>query len=490
MAKASPHHPGIVRQHLTFPWVTLPVTPGISAQEYANRREKLAARLPSNSLAIIAASEVKYRSGAVFYPFHQDPDFFYLTGAKFWATFLDMNTVPNSAAGFNEPEALAVIDGQHVFHLFVRPKDAAAELWEGTRSGMQAALDVFNADETGDINRVESLLRDILSSVDKVYTDLVGTTSHTARFANLFRKPQKDGIATLLEKSKVKALRPHMNELRAIKSESEIANMRTAGKASGRAITNAMRQRFSTEKSLAAFLEYNFKENGCDSSAYVPVVAGGENALTIHYVRNDDVLRKVDGQLVLVDAGGQYGGYAADITRCWPVNGQFSPAQKDLYEAVLRVQRSCVSLCRQDANISLAQLHEIAEKGLRDQLRQLKFDVSGEVGLKLPIKAAQVEFGMAYGNSRLYELCFLTMSGITSVLIFTTPRDIRLNSPYGRVIVSPLSRIYVPNDDRWPAAFRGMAIQIEDSVCVQEEGPLVLSTEAVKELISKKFAAE
>ena len=81
-----------------------------------------------------------------------------------------------------------------------------------------------------------------------------------------------------------------MNELRAIKSESEIANMRKAGRASGRGITNAMRRRFSTEKSLAAFLEYDFKENGCDSSAYVPVVAGGEVILfsTLISYKTDD----------------------------------------------------------------------------------------------------------------------------------------------------------------------------------------------------------
>lgn len=94
----------------------------------------------------------------------------------------------------------------------------------------------------------------------------------------------------------------------------------------------------------------------------------------------------------------EYGGYAADITRCWPVNGKFSPAQGDLYEAVLRVQRSCVSLCRQDANISLADLHDITEKGLKDQLRQLKFDLSGEVGLNLLITAAQCHFVWLISN--------------------------------------------------------------------------------------------
>lgn len=111
------------------------VTPGITALEYHMRRSKLAAKLPENAIAIFAASDTKYRSGAVFYEFHQEPNFFYLTG-------------------FNEPEATAVIQnvgqsgsGEYLFHLFVRQKDPKAELWDGARSGEQAALDVFNADK-------------------------------------------------------------------------------------------------------------------------------------------------------------------------------------------------------------------------------------------------------------------------------------------------------------------------------------------------------
>jgi intermediate cleaving peptidase 55 len=111
------------------------VTPGITALEYHQRRSKLAANLPENAIAILLASDIKYRSGAVFYEFHQESNFFYLTG-------------------FNEPKSVAVIQntgssrsGEYVFHLFVRPKDIEAELWEGPRSGEQAALDVFNADK-------------------------------------------------------------------------------------------------------------------------------------------------------------------------------------------------------------------------------------------------------------------------------------------------------------------------------------------------------
>lgn len=88
--------------------------------------------------------------------------------------------------------------------------------------------------------------------------------------------------------------------------------------------------------------------------------------------------------MVLVDAGGEYGGYITDITRTWPISGAFTPAQKDLYEAVLTTQRLCISLCRANANVSLDELHNIADKSLKDQLKQLGFAMNGNVRI-LPI---------------------------------------------------------------------------------------------------------
>ena len=140
------------------------MTPGITAQEYADRRSKLAASLPDNGIAILASSDLKYRSGAVFYEFHQESNFFYLTG-------------------FNEPEAVAVIQkvgssGDYVFHLFLRPKDVKAEQWDGARSGEQAALDVFNADEVSLPLRVESAGADVCTVRRYQQFTCLTSTSH------------------------------------------------------------------------------------------------------------------------------------------------------------------------------------------------------------------------------------------------------------------------------------------------------------------------
>ncbi|KAL8715794.1 MAG: hypothetical protein Q9220_000461 [cf. Caloplaca sp. 1 TL-2023] len=436
--------------HETHPHLLRPgeLTPGITALEYAQRRSKLASKIPKDAVAILVAADVKYRSGAVFYDFHQDSDFFYLTG-------------------FNEPEAVAVIgksnnEDDHTFHLFVRPKDPKAEQWEGSRSGTQAATDVFNADESGDINNVEKLLSPLVGDASEVLTDAAPSTSSTSLLSRLFSSKSSskgNSMSTLLDKSNVKPLRSTMNELRNIKSDAEIANMRKAGQASGRAFTEAMRQAWSMEKDLTAFLEYKFKRNGCDTSAYVPVVAGGRNASQIHYVRNDDVF--VDGSLVLADAGGEYGNYITDITRTWPISGTFTPAQKDLYNAILSAQRTCIALCRASASNSLDKIHQIAEELLKENLKGLGFDMSGD--------ALETLFPHHLGH-------------YIGLDVHDTPGQSRKEPLRAGQCVTVEPGIYVPDTERWPAAFRGMGIRIEDSVCVLEEHPFVLTTEAVKEV--------
>ena len=436
--------------HETHPHLLQPgeLTPGITAQEYADRRTKLAAKLPDKAIAVVAASDIEFRSGSVFYEFHQDPDFFYLTG-------------------FNEPEALAVIGKDatgtdHTFHLYVREKDPKAEIWDGARSGTQAARDVFNADETGDVSRVKTMLPELVGAASEVYTDITTPDPNLSALRRfLHGKPQRTTeFAELLQPSKINRLRPIMNDLRAFKSPAEIEVMRRAGKASGRAHTEAMRRAWTHEKQLDAYLRYQFVANGCDTSAFEPVVAGGKNALSIHYVRNDDIMQ--DNELVLVDGGGKYGGYIADITRTWPVNGKFSDAQKDLYQAILNVQRTLIALCRGSANVSLDKLHSIAEEYLSNELRQIGFDMSSKAIEKL----------FPHHLSHYIGLDVHDTIGYTRKAVLHEGHCITIEPG-----------IYVPDEERWPKHFRNMGIRIEDSVCVQDDSPYVLTTEAVKEVV-------
>jgi intermediate cleaving peptidase 55 len=427
------------------------VTPGITALEYFERRSRLAKELPPNSIAVLAASDLKYASGAVFYKFHQDPDFRYLTG-------------------FLEQDALAIVEKldehEHTFHLYVRPKDPKVEAWEGPRSGVEAAEDVFNADVTGSIDDLPRLLPSIVNRSKTIYTDLPhNRTSKNilSRYLSGADPSRTGGITTLFRDSKasIKPLRPLLNELRVIKTPAEIANMRRAGQHSGRAITDAMRQSFSSEKDLDSFLDYWFKQDLCDGPAYVPVVAGGINANTIHYVSNDMALKPSD--LVLVDAGASYGGYVTDITRTWPVSGKFTPAQKDLYELLLAVQRSCVALCRTSASLSLDKLHSIASKSLSAGLADLGFDMSAH-------DAVSTLFPHHVGH-------YLGLD------VHDSPGLSRSRLLEKGMVVTVEPGIYVPNDEKWPSWARGIGMRIEDSVMVDEESPYVLTTEAVKEVV-------
>ncbi len=255
-------------------------------------------------------------------------------------------------------------------------------------------------------------------------------------------------------------LAPLVHELRAIKSRAEIANMRRAGQVSGRAITNAMRRPWASEKELAAYLDHAFATTGCDGPAYVPVVAGGPRGQMIHYVHNSAALR--DGDLVLVDAGGEYGTYITDITRTWPVGGRFAPAQRDLYEAVLRAQRTSVSLCRASAALSLDRIHDITAEGLARELTKLGFDMSGNAMDTLFPHHVGHYVGLDVHDSPGYSRSIPLVAGHC-------------------VTIEP--GVYVPDDDRWPKHFRNLAVRIEDSVCVDEEAPYILTTEAVKEVV-------
>lgn len=333
----------------------------------------------------------------------------------------------------------------------MRPKDPAAEQWSGPWSGLAAATDIFNADHAASIHEASSYLAPLLRSASRIYTDAAQT------------HPILRAATTSINKlPPTSPLRPLLNAQRVIKSSAEVANMRHAGRVSGRALTNAMRQEWTREKDLASYLNHAFTADGCDGPAYVPVVAGGSRANMIHYVLNNAALDP--NELVLVDAGGEYGTYITDITRTWPVNGKFTPAQRDLYEAVLRVQRLGVSLCRANANMSLDQIHRATETGLRTELTKLGFE-----GLDKP---GGLEAVFAHHVGHYVGLDVHDCPGYG--------RGVPLRAGHC-VTIEP--GVYVPDEEGFPAHFRGMGIRIEDSVCVDDEGPIVLTVEAVKEVV-------
>ena len=441
------------------------LTPGISALEYYKRRLDLANSLPAESLAIIPGNTIKFASGSVFYPFQQNTDFLYLTG-------------------WNEPDSIALIEkptsdsDNHIFHLCVPDSDPAVEQWEGERTGVEGAQNIFNADVSVPIEKFSSHLEKLLKKYTNVYYDTTGGSANS-KSHNLFQRMlpsnsingsqsrDRVNIEEMLKSHakqgfKLSPLNSLISDLRVIKSNSELKIMRLAGKISGRAYNQAYAKRFKSEKGLHSFLEYKFINGGCDKSAYVPVVAGGDHALCIHYVRNDDLLK--DGELVLVDAAGNLGGYCSDISRTWPVNGKFSPAQAELYESLLNVQRRIIRECTVKKGNSLNDLHNLSVDLLTLELRNAGFAnlQSWETSKYLYPHYIGHNLGLDVHDCPLYS------------------RSVKLQK--GQVVtVEP--GVYVPKDDRWPKEYQGMGIRIEDDVAVGDDINVVLTSEAAKEIV-------
>lgn len=132
--------------------------------------------------------------------------------------------------------------------------------------------------KTGDIDNISGLLTRIIKDASKIYTDLISAPKNKSFFSRFLydQSPKADGLTKILKSSNTLPLKDVINDVRNLKSDAEIANMRKAGQASGRAYTDAMRQAWTKEKDLAAYLDYQFRSRGCDCSAYIPVVAGGQ----------------------------------------------------------------------------------------------------------------------------------------------------------------------------------------------------------------------
>lgn len=445
--------------HESRPFLIKPgeLTPGITALEYFERRNRLAVKLPAKSCAIIVGSQVMYSSGAVFYPFQQNNDLFYLTG-------------------WNEPDSVMILEKKSndlndvIFHMIVPPKDPVKEQWDDYRTGVDGVCDIFNADSSTEIKNLSPYISNILKRNDYIYFDLPNLKSNTSSsfFSDFFSlKSNTNNGQTITDLIKQMSTPKYVREIgkliasfRCIKSEAELRIMRRVGQISARAYNQAYSNRFRNERTLSSFLEYKFISSGCGKSAYIPVVGAGSNALCIHYTRNDDVM--YDDEMVLVDAAGSLGGYSADISRTWPVNGKFTSVQSDLYEAVLNVQRKCIDLCKSSNMLSLDDIHEKSVTYMKEELKN--------VGLS---NLQRSDINKLYPHYIGHNLG-LDVHDVPSVSRFQPLQP-------GQVItIEP--GVYIPNDSKYPSYFRNIGIRIEDDIAIGIDSYRNLTVEAAKEI--------
>lgn len=295
-----------------------------NAQEFRARRDKLIQQM-GEGVAIIPTAPEAIRNRDSHYPFRFDSYFYYLTG-------------------FKEPEAvLFVVAGKSPKTiLFCRDKDIEREIWDGFRYGPAAAMQTFGFDEAYSINQLEELAPQLLANQAQFFYSLGADTAWDSKISawlNHLRTQARTGVSA---PDQIVDVRKILDEMRLIKSPFEIDVMHRSANIAAAAHQRAMQfaKPGMMEYEVEAEFLHEFYRRGAQAPAYTSIVAGGANACTLHYNANNAQLH--DGDLLLIDAGCELDGYASDITRTFPINGKFSPAQKDLYALVLAAQAAAI----------------------------------------------------------------------------------------------------------------------------------------------------
>jgi Xaa-Pro aminopeptidase len=254
--------------------------------------------------------------------------------------------------------------------LFCREKNAERETWDGFRHGPDGARATFGFEASYVIAELESRLPELLADQPALWFSIGHDAGWDARIAAALNKVRGESRSGKRAPPVIRDVRAELDAMRLVKDAAELSIMRRASDISAGAHVRAMRfaapGRFEYE--VEAELLHEFRRHGCEFPAYTPIVAGGANACILHYVGNDQPLR--DGDLLLIDAGGELSGYASDITRTFPVSGRFSGPQADIYDLVLDAQAAAIRAVRPGANF--ADPHDAALKVLAQGMIDMK----------------------------------------------------------------------------------------------------------------------
>jgi len=424
----------------------------IPIKAYGIRRRHLASQM-HKGVAIIPTSPERVRSRDGYYPYRFDSYFYYLTG-------------------FSEPEAVLVIiagndEGATKDILFCQDKDIEREIWNGFRHGPESTREAFRLDETYPISRLDEMLPKLLANQPKVYCALgqdPGWDTRLTGWINQVREQVRSGISAPTEICDSRFL---LDEMRLFKSEEELQVMRRAAEISTGAHRRAMRttRPGMKEYEVEAELLHEFRSHGAEAPAYTPIVAGGANACVLHYVGNRMELKS--GDLLLIDAGCELHGYAADITRTFPVNGKFSSVQKDVYQLVLSAQAAAISAV-QPGN---------------------SWDVPHTTALQVLVQGF-IDFGLCQGSvdsvieSEDYRRFYMHRTShwlgldVHDVGEYKKDGKWRLLHPGMALTVEP--GCYIRSADNVPRHFWNIGVRIEDDVMVTKSGCEVLTASAPK----------
>ena len=405
-----------------------------------------------DSIAVIPAAPVHLRNNDVEYAYRQDSDFFYLTG-------------------FAEPESVTVLipgreQGEYV--LFVRDRDVTRETWDGKRAGPAGAKRSFGADDAFPITDMDEILPGLLENRSKVFYKMGAYAEFDQRvvgWVNGLRSQSKHGRQSPQE---FVALDHFLHDMRLFKSRNEVDIMRESARIAARAHIRAMKacRPGLNEFEITAELIHEFRKYNADV-AYQPIVGGGDNSCILHYRENDQRLN--DGDLLLVDAGCEYQCYASDITRTYPVNGEFTREQRAVYDVVLEANRAAIAKVKPGNHWN--DPHDAAVHVVTHGLVKL--------GL-LKGRAATLEKDGAYRKFFMHRTGHWLGMDVHDVGDYKVGDEWRVLEPGMALTIEP--GIYIaPTARGVPKRFRGIGVRIEDDVVVTRTGCEVLTSKAPKD---------
>jgi len=421
------------------------------AREHARRRKQLMRLIGDGAVAIIPASHEVVRARDTHYRFRQNSDFQYLSG-------------------FPEPEAIAVLaPGRKAgeFVMFTRRRDKDSEIWHGRRAGPEGAIAEYGADQAFSIDELERELPQLLMGRDAVHYTLGEYPELDSRITGLVRHLREVSRRGAAAPTTFVALETTLHEMRLRKSKAEIALMKKAAEVSARAHVRAMQMarpgRY--EWQVMAEIQIEFERENMQPG-YGSIVGGGDNACILHYTENNMPLR--DGDLLLIDAGGEYQGYTADITRTFPINGKFSAAQKAVYEVVLEANKLAIKTLKVGA--SVGKPHEVAVRVLTEGMVDI-----GLLKGKVEDLIAQEKHRQFYMHGTGHWLGM----DVHDVGRYKLGGKYRKFEPGMIMTVEP--GLYIaPGTPDIDEKFWGIGIRVEDDVLITDDGPDVLTSAVPK----------
>lgn len=423
----------------------------MNRKEFAKRRKTLMRMVGEDGIAILPSAPVKTRNRDVEYRFRQDSDFYYLSG-------------------FAEPDAVAVLapgrdNGEYI--LFCRERDVEQELWHGSRTGTDGAVEAFAADDAFPIDDIDDILPGILESRNRVFYTMGAFAEFDQRITEWVKSLRLREASGIHAPHEFIALDHILHDMRLYKSRAEISVMRKAAKIAVSAHRRAMACVMPGMYEYEIEAEYMHEFRRHDASwSYTPIVGTGANACTLHYVDNNAQLG--DKDLLLIDAGCEYDYYASDITRTIPVNGRFSPEQRAVYEIVLEAQLAAIKKTCKGNHWN--DPHDAAVRIITKGLKKIGL-LDGTLPKLIRDKAYREYFMHRTGH-------WIGMD-VHDVGDYKVGDEWRILEPGMVTTVEP--GIYIAASRNVPARWRNIGVRIEDDVAVTSQGPDVLSKGLAKE---------